>query len=209
MWFGVNKSGPLAGRCSTPSTRTPQPVRATNRATASTSEPKARKIGPGGANDGTDRLGHTTATADDAAEVVGRHVQPQHHAAAALLRLHHDGVRLVDDRAGDVGEHGARRTALDAVAKVVVEIVGRVTGPPVYQLVMSLSKPPFTMTSVSGSLSYVDAPHVHGPALAPGTTRTVDPITSDMQKTHETSPLNLDPPERRETLQEESGFGLR
>src|SRR5439155_8504225 len=77
----------------------------------------------GGAHDGPDRLGDATPAADDAAEVVGRHVQPKHHTATAFLGLHHDGVGLVDDRAGDVGEHGAGRAALDAVAEVVVDVV--------------------------------------------------------------------------------------
>src|SRR4051812_21697757 len=55
-------------------------------------------------HDRADGLGHPTPPADDLAHVVGRHVQREHDAAAALAHVDADGLGLVDDGLGEVLE---------------------------------------------------------------------------------------------------------
>src|SRR6478672_12626901 len=70
----------------------------------------------GGARDLSQRLDHTTATADETAHVALVGVHQDRHLAAALDHLDVDGVRLVGDGPRHVLDDGLGATADDAVA---------------------------------------------------------------------------------------------
>src|SRR5205085_12659678 len=60
--------------------------------------------GAGGPDHGADGLGHPAPPSDHPAHVGRRHVEAQHHRAAALVDLDVDRVLVVDDGAGEVVE---------------------------------------------------------------------------------------------------------
>ncbi|HEX4217700.1 MAG TPA: hypothetical protein VHZ02_04995, partial [Acidimicrobiales bacterium] len=79
--------------------------------------------GAGRSHQGADGLGDAAATTDDPAHVIGGDVDPEANGTVALLGVDDHRLGLRGDRVDQVGHHGQRRAARNAVAGVVVVVV--------------------------------------------------------------------------------------